>query len=120
MVRRPIPPRAFSKRAGRIVRSSRLLLRASALEGRIRAPSPNIRVPSLDVQSPRPYLPGGYPTVDFNGTKIDPSPDYSLGQSKTTSQGTYLNYIHTFRPELLLELKAGFTRINSIQDRKST
>jgi len=58
------------------------------------------------------YLPGGYPTVDFNGTKIDPSPDYSLGQSKTTSQGSYLNYIHTFRPELLLELKAGFTRIN--------
>lgn len=52
--------------------------------------------------------------MDFNGTKIDPSPDYSLGQSKTTSQGTYLNYIHTFRPELLLELKAGFTRINSI------
>ena len=48
----------------------------------------------------------------MNGTKIDPSPEYSFGQSKTVAQGATASYIHTFRPELMLELKAGYTRVN--------
>ncbi len=62
-------------------------------------------------------LPGSFPVVKLNGLSVNPSPDFinggaSIGTQNATSQGSQLSYVHIFRPELLLELKAGFTRIN--------
>jgi hypothetical protein len=58
------------------------------------------------------YIPGAFPKADLAGTTVDPSPDYYAGPSKTTAQGIQLNYVHLFTSNLLLELKAGYTRIN--------
>lgn len=58
------------------------------------------------------FTPGAFPAVDVSGTKVDPSPDYYAGPSKSTAQGVQIDYVHIFTPSLLLDLKAGYTRIN--------
>lgn len=59
------------------------------------------------------YLPGPFPAVQVDGTTIMPSGgNLFTGPSKTTATNVQANYIHIFNPHLILELKAGYTRIN--------
>lgn len=57
-------------------------------------------------------IPALFPDVTLaNGTKISPG-TFGNGPSKTTATNVQGNYVHTFSPNLILELKTGFTRIN--------
>lgn len=60
------------------------------------------------------FIPGRLPAVSIFGKTVQPGGSVGdhAGPSKTTGQGLQLNYVHVFRPNLLLELKAGYTRIN--------
>ena len=55
--------------------------------------------------------PGNLPDVTVAGLTFNPSPISSgLGYAQDTDYDGLLNYIHTFSPNLLLELKAAYTR----------
>ncbi len=54
------------------------------------------------------FTPGAMPPVDG----VQPGGVNFPGQNKTTSQAVQLNYVHIFTPHLLMELKAGFSRLN--------
>jgi Carboxypeptidase regulatory-like domain/TonB dependent receptor len=55
------------------------------------------------------FTPGAFPVV--NGIQPGGSANFP-GKADETAQGLQLNYIHIFTPNLLLELKAGFSRLN--------
>lgn len=58
------------------------------------------------------YAPQTFPDVTLpDGTKITPG-NFGNGPSKTTATNVQANYVHTFSPNLILELKTGYTRIN--------
>jgi hypothetical protein len=55
------------------------------------------------------FTPGAFPAVDAiegGGTSNFP------GHANETGQGEQINYLHVFTPRLLMELKAGYTRLN--------
>lgn len=56
------------------------------------------------------YIPGALPSV--NG--VQPGGNFTgwAGPSDAHTQNLQFNYLHVFNPNLLLELKAGYTRIN--------
>ncbi len=57
------------------------------------------------------FTPGVFPPRDG----IEPGGDLFAmsGQAEQTAQNAQLNYIHIFNPRLLMELKAGFARLNN-------
>lgn len=57
-------------------------------------------------------IPGPLPPTQAAGSLVYPSGTSYAGPSSTTSTNVQANYVHIFTPNLLLELKAGFTRIN--------
>jgi hypothetical protein len=58
-------------------------------------------------------VPGAFPAVEINGLTIYPGGgDTYAGPSKTVAQAVQLNHVHIFRSNLVMELKAGFTRIS--------
>ena len=57
-------------------------------------------------------IPGPLPATQAAGSTVFPSGTSYAGPSTTTSTNVQGNYVHIFTPNLLLELKAGFTRIN--------
>ena len=55
--------------------------------------------------------PGNFPNVNVAGLTFNPSPISSgLGYAQDTDYDGLLNYVHTFNPHLLLELKTAYTR----------
>ncbi|MCU1314115.1 MAG: Cna domain protein [Acidobacteriaceae bacterium] len=60
-------------------------------------------------------FPGLLPTVNEAGLSIAPGgANYNFyGNAKDDSQNAQINYIHTFSPNLLLQLGFGYTRINN-------
>ncbi|MDR3726370.1 MAG: TonB-dependent receptor [Terracidiphilus sp.] len=62
------------------------------------------------------YFPGTLPNTTFQGTTINPGGATFFGPSKTVATNFQANYIHIFSPNLVLELKAGYTRINIKSD----
>jgi hypothetical protein len=63
------------------------------------------------------HSPGAFPTVNpewAGGLTVAPggSTPNTPGTSLGTSQGFHLVYVHTFTPNLLLELRTGYTRIH--------
>lgn len=60
------------------------------------------------------HLPGLFPNVTIPGVSgsVSPGGNFGNGPSKTTATNVQANYVHTFSPNLILELKAGYTRIN--------
>lgn len=56
------------------------------------------------------FIPGAFPQV--NGIEPGGAPFLFPGPSKTTAQGINLDYTHIFSPNLLMQLKAGYTRLN--------
>jgi hypothetical protein len=56
------------------------------------------------------FTPGLFPAVDG----IEPGGNYSTypGSAKERAQNVQLNFVHIFRPNLILELRAGYTRVN--------
>jgi len=62
------------------------------------------------------YVAGPFPAVTEDGLTVQPGGDvleYN-GPSAQNAQGFILNYIHAFNPTTLLELKAGYTRLQFI------
>lgn len=62
------------------------------------------------------------PNATINGKSLSPgSGDYGYtGPAKDNADNYQINYIHTFNPSLLLELKAAYTRINNSSDGANT
>ncbi len=60
------------------------------------------------------FIPGALPPVSIFGTEVDPGglPFAFAGPSKTSSQNVQLNYVRILNPNLMVELNAGYTRIN--------
>lgn len=56
-------------------------------------------------------IPGDFPGVTLGGIKVQPEGNNSAGPSTTVAHGVAFNYIHLFSPNLILNLKAGYTRI---------
>ena len=54
---------------------------------------------------------GALPSQTVEGVLINPSNQYGLSPSRDVN--SLLAYVHTFTPNLLLELKAGFTHVNN-------
>ncbi|WP_128915408.1 TonB-dependent receptor [Granulicella sibirica] len=61
---------------------------------------------------------GLFPTVTSAGLSISPGGNLSsyAGPAKSLAHQVQFNYIHTFTPNLLLELKAGYTFLNNLQN----
>jgi len=61
---------------------------------------------------------GLFPVVSAAGLNISPGGNLAsyAGPAKSRADQVQLNYIHTFTPNLLLELKAGYTFLNNLQD----
>ena len=61
---------------------------------------------------------GLFPSVTAAGLTIAPGGNLSsyAGPAKSLAHQVQFNYIHTFTPNLLLELKAGYTFLNNRQD----
>jgi hypothetical protein len=57
-------------------------------------------------------VPGPLPPVKMGSSTVYPSGTAYAGPSNTTATNLQANYIHIVNPNLILELKAGFTRIN--------
>lgn len=57
-------------------------------------------------------IPGPLPPTKVGGTTLYPSGTAYAGPSTTNATNIQANYIHIFNPNLVLELKTGFTRIN--------
>lgn len=58
--------------------------------------------------------PGIFPNVTVSGINLNPSFIGSgLGNADDTAYSGMLNYVHTFTPNLLLELKAAYTRVDN-------
>ena len=57
-------------------------------------------------------IPGPLPPTKVDGTTLYPSGTAYAGPSSTKATNLQANYIHIFNPNLVLELKTGFTRIN--------
>ncbi len=57
------------------------------------------------------------PNVNVNGLTVSPGGNSQTypGQAKDDAQQVQLNYVHTFSPTLILELKAGYTFLNNQQ-----
>ena len=56
---------------------------------------------------------GAFPVVNLNGLDIEPGGgDGNAGPSKTFAQSIHLNHVHVFTPNLVLEMKGAYTRIN--------
>lgn len=58
------------------------------------------------------FIPGLFPDVTVNGAKVNPGGSLGDGPSKAVVTNVQANYVHLFNQNLVLELKAGFTRIN--------
>ena len=61
---------------------------------------------------------GLFPSVTEDGLTISPGGNLSsyAGPAKSLAHQAQFNYIHSFTPNLLLELKAGYTFLNNYQD----
>ena len=58
--------------------------------------------------------PGPFPNVTVDGITLNPNfIGYGLGYAQDTDFNGLVNYIHTFNSNLLLELKASYTRSNN-------
>lgn len=57
-------------------------------------------------------VPGPLPATKVNGETLYPSGTFYAGPSDTTSTNVQANYVHIFSPNLVLELKTGYSRIN--------
>jgi hypothetical protein len=57
-------------------------------------------------------IPGPLPPTKIGGSTVYPSGTAYAGPSTTKATNLQANYIHIFSPNLVLELKTGFTRIN--------
>lgn len=57
-------------------------------------------------------VPGPLPPTQVSGQTLYPSGTVYAGPSDTTATNIQANYIHIFNPNLVLELKTGYTRIN--------
>lgn len=58
-------------------------------------------------------IPGAFPATQVSNTTVYPNGGVNFtGPSQTTATNVQADYVHIFNPNLLLELKAGFTRIN--------
>jgi hypothetical protein len=57
-------------------------------------------------------IPGPLPQVKVDGQTLYPSGTDYAGPSTTNATNIQANYIHILNPNLVLELKAGYTRIN--------
>jgi len=57
-------------------------------------------------------IPGAFPNVKVAGKTVNPGGSSYFGPSKTVATNIQSNYIHIFSPNLVLELKAGYTRID--------
>jgi len=57
-------------------------------------------------------VPGAFPAVSVAGTTVQPGPPNYNGPSITKVHGVQFNYVHTITPSLILELKAGYSRID--------
>jgi Carboxypeptidase regulatory-like domain len=55
--------------------------------------------------------PALFPDVTVDGLKVSAGGGIFPGPSKADSQGYMLDYVHIFTPTLLMELKAGYTRL---------
>ena len=53
-----------------------------------------------------------YPQVQFQNITVNPGNGIYPGNSTEDSQAYMLDYIHIFKPTLVMELKSGFTRLN--------
>lgn len=60
------------------------------------------------------FTPAPLPPVKLGDTSIQPGGNVNLysGPSTVQAQNIHLNYVHIFQPDLLLELKAAYTRTN--------
>ncbi len=56
-------------------------------------------------------IPDAFPSVSAAGTTVQPGPPNYSGPSTTKVQGVQFDYVHTITPSLILELKAGYSRI---------
>jgi hypothetical protein len=67
-------------------------------------------------------IPNSLPSSRIGGVLISPgSGDYGYsGTAQDTAYNLQMNYIHTFTPGLLLELKSAYTRINNRSDSPNT
>jgi hypothetical protein len=59
------------------------------------------------------YMPGPFPAVQISGETIEPNGALSKfpGLSITKAHNLQFSYVHQIRPNLILELKAGYTRV---------
>jgi outer membrane receptor protein involved in Fe transport len=57
--------------------------------------------------------PGVFPKKEFGSTGIELYPSTGLGVAPQVAYNAMLNYVHTFTPNLLLELKAAYTRVDN-------
>lgn len=57
-------------------------------------------------------VPGPLPATQVGGAKVFPSGTAYAGPSSTNATNVQADYIHIFNPNLVLDLKVGFTRIN--------
>ena len=62
----------------------------------------------VDTESPGPF-----PKKKFGSTGIELYPSSGLGIAPQIAYNALLNYVHTFTPNLLLELKAAYTRVDN-------
>lgn len=58
------------------------------------------------------FLPGALPAVQMFGKTVQPGGTLGGGPSKTVATNVQGSYIHIFNPNLVMELKAGYTRID--------
>jgi len=60
------------------------------------------------------YIPGAFPTVAEDGLQVQPNGSLFsyAGTSNQSAHGALLNYTHLFTPNLIMELKTGYTRVN--------
>lgn len=63
-------------------------------------------------------IPNNLPSVNINGTFVSPGsgPFGFSGPARDVAHNGQLNYTHIFTPNLLLELKAAYTRINNFSN----
>ncbi len=57
-------------------------------------------------------IPGPLPPTKVGGSTVFPSGAFFSGPSTTNATNIQANFIHIFNPNLVLELKTGYTRIN--------
>jgi hypothetical protein len=57
--------------------------------------------------------PGVFPKTEFGSTGIELYPSTGLGIAPQKAYNAMLNYVHIFTPNLLLELKAAYTRVDN-------